>query len=168
MRISERTSSLIVAAALATLPACMAAQAVRPSSAPKPTGVAPTLRIDAGIKREILTARPRPGFVYTDDPLVETTSTVHAGALSLHEQARVRELVDRLDHLPVPTLAIHGADDRLVPPTASARLERLPEVTRIVYPGLRHETHNEATSTTAADIVRWLDQQVAVLESLHN
>ena len=131
-------------------------------------GLAPRLRVDAGIKRGVLATRPRDGFVYTDDPLVETKSTVHAGALSLREQRRVVDLVGQLEHLPVPTLAIHGADDTLVPPTASGRLARFPEVTRIVYPGLKHETHNEAASTTVADIVRWLDQQVAVLESAHN
>lgn len=130
--------------------------------------VAPTLRIDAGIKREVLATRPRSGFAYADDPLVEQASTVHSGAESLREQARVRDAIDDLDHLPLPTLAVHGTDDRLVPPFASARLERFPEVTRIVYPGLRHETHNEVDSTTVADIVRWLDQQLPVLESGHN
>lgn len=128
----------------------------------------PGLRIDAGITRDVLASTPRSGFAYADDPLVESASTVHAGALSLREQARVRDAIDRLDHLPLPTLAVHGGDDSLVPPSASARLERLPEVTRIVYPGLRHETHNEAASTTVADIVRWLDEQLAVLESTHN
>ena len=131
-------------------------------------GLAPRLRVDAGIKRGVLATRPRDGFVYTDDPLVETKSTVHAGALSLREQARVIERLGSLDHLPMPTLAVHGADDVLVPPTASARLARFPEVTRIVYPGLKHETHNEAASTTVADIARWLDERIAVLESGHN
>ena len=130
--------------------------------------VAPGLRIDAGIKRDVLATQPRPGFAYADDPLVENASTVHAGALSLREQGRVRDLLAGLDHLPTPTLAVHGADDVLVPPTASARLSRFPEVTRIVYPGLKHETHNEAASTTVADIARWLDEHVAVLESGHN
>ena len=127
--------------------------------------IAPGMRIDAGIKRGMLVSSARDGFQYADDPLVVTATTVHYGALGLAEQARVRELIGRTSHLPLPTLAVHGGDDPLVPPTASARLERLPEVTRIVYPGLRHETHNEAASTTVADIAGWLDQQVAGLES---
>jgi alpha-beta hydrolase superfamily lysophospholipase len=130
--------------------------------------LAPTLRISAGIGRGMLATTPRPGFAYADDPLVETKSTVHGGAEGLREQARVREAIERLDHLPVPTFVVHGAEDRLVPPSASKRLERFPEVTRLVYPGLKHETHNEATSTTVADIVNWLDDQVAVLESRDN
>jgi alpha-beta hydrolase superfamily lysophospholipase len=130
--------------------------------------IAPKLPIAAGIEREMLATSPRAGFQYGDDPLVETSSTVRFGALVLAEQARVNDALDRIEHLPVPTLAVHGGDDSLVPPSASGRLARFPEVTRIVYPGLRHETHNEATSATVADVARWLGEQVAVLESRHN
>jgi alpha-beta hydrolase superfamily lysophospholipase len=130
--------------------------------------VAPNLRINAGIGRGLLASKPRAGFVYVEDPLVETSSTVHGGAEGLREQARVRTAVDGLERLPMPTLVVHGGDDHLVPTRSSERLERLPGVTRIVYPGLRHETHNEADSTTVADIVRWLDQQVPVVDSGHN
>jgi alpha-beta hydrolase superfamily lysophospholipase len=128
----------------------------------------PDLALDAGIRRPMLAAQPRPGFLYEEDPLVETKVTVHFGALGLAEQARVRHLIERLDHLPVPTLAVHGADDPLVPVSASARLQRFPEVTGIVYPGLRHETHNEASSRTVADVVAWLDVRLPMLESSHN
>ena len=130
--------------------------------------IAPTLRIPAGIERDALVTSPREGFRYGDDPLVETSSTVHFGVLVLGEQARVLGMLDRIDHLPRPTLAVHGADDPLIPPSASERLLKFPEVTRIVYPGLRHETHNEATSATVADIARWLGERVAVLESTDN
>ena len=130
--------------------------------------VAPGMRIAIGIDREKLAAQPIPTFRYGDDPLVETNGTAHFGALGLAEQARVRGLVDRLERLPVPTLVVHGGDDQLVPLSATARLERFGDVTRIVYPGLRHETHNEAASRTVADIVAWLGERIAVLESTHN
>jgi alpha-beta hydrolase superfamily lysophospholipase len=124
----------------------------------------PGLRTSTGISAPMLAATPRSGFQYVDDPLVLTRVTVHYAALGLAEQARVRALVEGLDHLPVRALAVHGADDPVVPPSASARLARLPEVTRIEYPGLRHETHNEAASRTVADIVAWLGDRLAVLE----
>jgi alpha-beta hydrolase superfamily lysophospholipase len=130
--------------------------------------VVPNLRIDAGVGRGMLATKPRAGFVFAEDPLVETKSTVHGGAEGLREQRRVRTTIDALEQLPLPTLVVHGGDDRLVPTASSRRLERFPNVTRIVYPGLKHETHNEADSTTVADIVRWLDQQVPVLDSGHN
>lgn len=130
--------------------------------------VTPGVRIPAGIDRAKLAAEPIAGFRYADDPLVETSVTARFGGLGLVEQARVRRLVDGLDRLPAPTLVVHGGEDRLVPLSASARLERFAEVTRIVYPGLRHETHNEVASRTVADVVAWLGEQVAVLESGHN
>jgi alpha-beta hydrolase superfamily lysophospholipase len=60
----------------------------------------------------------------------------------------------------MPTLVIHGADDPIVPIAGSALLERFPEVRRIVYPGLRHEVHNETDSRALADILAWLREQV--------
>jgi alpha-beta hydrolase superfamily lysophospholipase len=70
------------------------------------------------------------------------------------EQARVLAATDRLS---LTTLVIHGGDDRLIPTASSERLESLPTVTRRVYPGLRHETHNEPEGEQViADVVAWL------------
>ena len=121
----------------------------------------PTLRVSNGIAREQLVRTPRPGFVYTEDPLVEAASTVHFGALGFATQGRTRELVESLDRLPTPTLVLHGGDDPIVPPSASARLERFDGVTRIVFPGYRHEVHNEAGSPVVDAIVGWMRGQVA-------
>ena len=122
--------------------------------------VAPRLLVNNGIAEDQLAADPRPDFVYTEDPLMEDRSTVRFGALGFANQASARRTLATLDHLPLPTLVIHGADDPIVPITASALLERFPEVRRIVYPGLRHEVHNEAESRALADIVAWLREQV--------
>jgi alpha-beta hydrolase superfamily lysophospholipase len=44
-----------------------------------------------------------------------------------------------------------------VPVGASAALERDPNVTRRVYPGLRHETHNEPEGpAVVADTIAWI------------
>ena len=70
------------------------------------------------------------------------------------EQARVLAEADRLS---LTTLVIHGGDDRLIPTASSERFEALPTVTRRVYPGLRHETHNEPEGEQViADVVAWL------------
>jgi alpha-beta hydrolase superfamily lysophospholipase len=122
--------------------------------------VAPRLLVNNGIAEDQLAADPRPDFVYTDDPLMENRSTVRFGALGFAHQARARRALEALEHLPLPTLVIHGADDPIVPISASALLERFPEVRRVVYPGLRHEIHNEAESRALADIVAWLREQV--------
>jgi alpha-beta hydrolase superfamily lysophospholipase len=122
--------------------------------------VAPRLLVNNGIAEDQLAVDPRPDFVYDDDPLMENRSTVRFGALGFANQAIARRTVQGLEHLPVPTLIIHGADDPIVPITASALLERFPEVRRIVYPGLRHEVHNETDSRALADIVAWLREQI--------
>jgi alpha-beta hydrolase superfamily lysophospholipase len=132
--------------------------------------VTPRLLVPNGIAEDQLAVDPRPDFVYLDDPLMENRSTVRFGALGFANQASVRRLLETLDRLPVPTLIVHGADDPIVPITASALLARFPEVQRIVYPGLRHEVHNETDSRALADIVAWLREQVAgpVVESRSN
>ncbi len=122
--------------------------------------IVPRLLVNNGIAEDQLAADPRPDFVYEDDPLMENRSTVRFGALGFANQASARRTVQALDHLPVPTLVIHGADDPIVPIAASELLERFPEVRRIVYPGLRHEVHNETDSRALADILAWLREQV--------
>jgi alpha-beta hydrolase superfamily lysophospholipase len=57
---------------------------------------------------------------------------------------------------------MHGGDDWLVSPSASEALGHLPGVTRRVYPGLRHELHNEPEGRAiVADVVAWLRAQVS-------
>jgi alpha-beta hydrolase superfamily lysophospholipase len=61
----------------------------------------------------------------------------------------------------VPTLVIHGLDDRLVPPRASSGLGELPNVERRLYPGLRHELHNEPEGRQiVGEVIEWLRSQV--------
>jgi alpha-beta hydrolase superfamily lysophospholipase len=119
--------------------------------------VAPGVRIANGVRPQMLCADPADWFDYGErDPLVEFSSATRFGALALAEQRRVRKLVGRIDQLPVPAIVVHGGSDPLVPAASSEPLGRLPGVTRIVYPGLRHEIHNERDSTSVADIVAWL------------
>jgi alpha-beta hydrolase superfamily lysophospholipase len=121
--------------------------------------IAPRLLVNNGIAEDQLAVDPRPDFVYDDDPLMENRSTVRFGALGFANQAGARRTIEALHHLPLPTLVIHGADDPIVPVSASALLDRFPEVRRIVYPGLRHEVHNETDSRALADILAWLREQ---------
>ncbi len=75
------------------------------------------------------------------DPANATASTARFGAAGFAEQARVRDGSPR--GFGIPTLVLHGEDDRLVPVGASAVLDGAPGVERRTYPGLRHELHNE-------------------------
>lgn len=118
--------------------------------------VAPTLQIRNGFDGAVLSRDPAVGVAYLADELNCHATTTRFGAEALGEQSRVRSALDRLT---VPTLVVHGADDRLVPPAASERLRGRPGVTRTVYPGLRHEVHNEPEwASVVDDIVGWLRQ----------
>ena len=94
---------------------------------------------------------------YDDDPLVDTRSTLDLyNALS----AGMRRTRARLDRIRVPTLALHGADDELVPPAATELLSGRPGIETRLYPGHRHEIFNELDwEAVLGDVVDWLGRQ---------
>jgi alpha-beta hydrolase superfamily lysophospholipase len=54
-------------------------------------------------------------------------------------------------------ICAHGGDDPIVPEWASRPLEGRANVTRHVYPGLHHETHNEPSGRAVIDdTVAWI------------
>ena len=116
----------------------------------------PGVAAPTGIKGEQLSTDPAVGEAYFADPLVLTKVSLGLGRGGLERQAAVKR---RLDRIRVPLLAVHGAADELVPPSASALLE--PYGTRIVYEGFRHEGHNEPEGKRMlADVVAWLRETV--------
>ena len=63
----------------------------------------------------------------------------------------------------MPTLVIHGSDDTLVPPAASAPLAAMARVDRRLFPGFRHELHNEPDADEVLDhVLEWLNDQLRV------
>jgi len=69
----------------------------------------------------------------------------------------VKKILARSDPLPVTTYVVHGADDPIVPEWASRSLQGRANVTRRVYPGLHHETHNEPTGAAVVDdTIAWI------------
>jgi len=120
--------------------------------------IAPTLSVANGVAGDILSRDPTVAERYLADPLNRHRSTTRFGAEALGEQRRVLGALSRLD---LPTLVIHGGDDRLVPTASSERLAALARVTRVVHPGLRHETHNEPEAPAViAGVIAWLRGRV--------
>lgn len=116
----------------------------------------PGVAAPTGIKGDQLSTDPAVGEAYFADPLVLTKVSLGLGREGLERQAAVKR---RLDRIRVPLLAVHGAADELVPPSASALLE--PYGTRIVYDGFRHESHNEPEGERMlTDVVAWLRETV--------
>ena len=71
------------------------------------------------------------------------SSTIRFGAEAFAEQDRLREVLAGLTAMPVPTYVFHGSADPIVPVRASAVFDGMSNVTRVVWEGLRHETHHE-------------------------
>lgn len=96
---------------------------------------------------------------YLADPFNQHKSTVRFAHAAFEEQRRVAAAIDRLS---IPTLVVHGGDDGLVPTSASAPFEGRPGVTRRVYPGVRHELHNEpAGPSVIGDEIDWIRDRVS-------
>lgn len=121
--------------------------------------VAPGLLLANRIDTSVLTSDEDVRARYLRDPLNQHKSTVRFAHAAFAEQRRVATSLDRLS---IPTLVVHGGDDRLVPTRTSAVLEGRPGVTRRVYPGARHELHNEAVMAQEIDdIVGWVRDRVS-------
>jgi alpha-beta hydrolase superfamily lysophospholipase len=129
--------------------------------------IAPRMTLPNGVPGDILSRDPAVGAAYVTDPLNCHRSTARLARLGFVEQARVRAAAaaGRLD---LPTYVFHGAEDRLVPPAASAPLARIPGVDRVVLPGLRHETHNEPEGRAVVGAaIDWLRNRVAGAPTEH-
>ncbi len=119
----------------------------------------PGMRMGNSITGDQLSKDPTVGEKYFSDPLVEQKPTLRFGNAFLNQ---MNAISDRYEALARPTLVIHGTDDPLVPPEASAPLGGLDNVSRKLFPGLRHEIHHEVEwEDVLGHIVGWLDAQLA-------
>lgn len=122
--------------------------------------IAPTIAVPTGVDGTTISRDPSVAAKTAADPLCVKVTTMRLGSEGLKEQARVRDEAPR--GLGMPTLVLHGLDDGLVPPAASAAFAGAPLTERRTYPGLRHELHNEPEGPQVVDeIIGWLRGQVA-------
>ena len=120
--------------------------------------ITPRVRIASNITGEQLSRDAAVGEAYFADELVETKATTRFGKAVFGEQSK---LADRHGTITIQTLVIHGADDELVQPSASAGLAASDAVERRVYPGLRHEMHNEPEAhQVIGDVADWIDRKL--------
>lgn len=125
--------------------------------------VSPGVALDNRIPTTDLCWDPTVQSRYVSDPLNQPKTTVRFAHAAFAEQRRVTGALDRLS---IPTFVIHGGEDRLVPTESSAALEGRPGVTRRVFPGLRHETHNEADGPKViAEVIGWIRERVSRMHS---
>jgi acylglycerol lipase len=118
----------------------------------------PTLAIPNPIDVSMLSRDPEVGRAYLDDPLNYRKTTAKLGNEIFGAMERTKRALTRIA---VRTLVIHGGEDRLVPTAFSEAIGTLPDATRKVYPGLRHECFNEPEGPeVVAFIERWLRDEL--------
>ena len=123
--------------------------------------VLPRLEVANNLPAGGLSRDPQVEVLYRSDPLNVHRTTARLGMELFHEQARVQAALAGIGALPRTTYVLHGTDDRIVPLSASASLERRENVTRRVYPSLRHEMHNEPEAAAViGDTVSWLESSL--------
>ncbi len=133
------------------------------AGAPVLGAIAPKLKIPADFDGRVLSRDVQVQQDYENDPLRVPVSTARLGREILRAMKTVSTSLDRLR---IPVYVLHGADDTLVPVSASEPFESLPNVTRRVWPGLRHECLNEPEQgDVIAEIVAWLDGQLSTTTS---
>ena len=119
----------------------------------------PKIAITSPVEQAALSRDPDVGHAYVNDPLVFLKGTTRFGREMFAAMERAREHVAAIR---VPTLVVHGADDELVPPRASAPLAAAAMVERRVFPGLRHEMHNEPESPEVLGFIAgWIAGKLA-------
>lgn len=109
-------------------------------AAPRMSKIAPALYLSAPMDGTILSRDPAVGAAYAADPLIKPGATARLGNELFQAMAATRSNVHQLR---VPTYALHGGGDRLVPAWATDPLDNVENATRVVVPGLEHEIFNE-------------------------
>jgi alpha-beta hydrolase superfamily lysophospholipase len=120
--------------------------------------LAPKLHPKVPFDPMVLSRDPAVAEAYTNDPLIKGGASVGMVSGLIHTAEATRAVVDRLS---VSTLCLHGGDDELVLPSASAWLEGVPGVDRRVLDGLRHEIFNEPEGEQVVQqVIDWINQNL--------
>jgi alpha-beta hydrolase superfamily lysophospholipase len=121
--------------------------------------IAPRTRIPAPVDGSQLSRDPAVGEDFRNDPLVHLATTARFGAAVLDA---MDDVVAGVDLITVPTLVVHGGDDRLVPTEVSEPLGTVDGIERTVFPGLRHEMHNEPEAAEVLGFVaEWIEDRLS-------
>jgi len=119
--------------------------------------VVPRMSLDLKIDSDDLTRDPAALAAGRADPHLTSRATVRWGAESL---AAVERITAGMAAIEAPLLVLHGGADPLNRPAGAHALvdtARGSDTTLRVYPGVRHEPHNDlGHEQVAADVIDWL------------
>ena len=123
---------------------------------------APGFRLRNGIDADQLSSDPEIGKAYLTDKLNHPFVSVRL-ALAMIESGQWA--LEHAASLSRPLLLMHGADDRITSPQASAEFaERVGKLCQFkTWPSMRHELHNEFQhDAVLSHIAEWVDQQLSI------
>jgi acylglycerol lipase len=120
--------------------------------------VVPKLHVKSDFDGSVLSRDVDVQERYNKDPLRVDGSTAALGRQILGAMKATSPAIAKIT---LPTYVLHGEADTLVPPSASEPISELPNVTRKLWAGLRHECMNEPEwPEVVAGITDWLDAQL--------
>lgn len=121
----------------------------------------PGMKMKSGLDPQGLSTDEEVVRAYCADPLVHDATTPRFGSELDRTMKRTMEAAGRWPE-DLPLLIVHGGDDPICPPEASARFfERVSGrfKTRLEYPGLKHEVFNETgREQVLADVHTWFER----------
>jgi acylglycerol lipase len=119
--------------------------------------VVPALSLATELNPQHISRDPAVVKAYIDDPQVHDKMSAR---FYTEWQAANNEILRRAAEIKIPFLATHGAEDRIIDPTATDELFRRATAEGrklIIYPGAYHEPYNDiGREQVFADLVAWL------------
>jgi len=117
----------------------------------------PKLRAPSPVTRKNLSTDKETVENYFNDPLVFRSLTFKFGNEINNAQKFVNE---NIQNLKIPTLVLHGADDKIVPIKVSDKISQLDNVKFLKVENSKHEILNQDTRTYAlSEIHQWFKEQ---------
>ena len=121
------------------------------------TKVFPKLRAPSSVTKKNLSTDKETVENYFNDPLVFRSLTFKFGNEITIEQKFVNENIEKLK---IPTLVLHGDQDKVVPIKASENISKLENVKFITVENSKHEILNQDTRTfVLSEIYQWFKEK---------
>lgn len=118
----------------------------------------PTFFVASEIDGDGLSRDPAVGKAYAEDPLLVAGGTA---GLGLEVFTAMKQVMDHLDRIRVPTYVLHGDADPVVPQSHSKPLADLEPITYRTWSGLLHECLNEPEQDEVmGEIEAWLSDHL--------
>jgi alpha-beta hydrolase superfamily lysophospholipase len=125
------------------------------------SNIYPPFQMKVKLDGDGLTHDPVAARAFVEDPLVHPYRTVRWGTETLKT---IKWIKAHAGQLSLPVLFVHGSQDEVVlvsGPQSFYEQVSFPDKTLIVYPGCKHEPHNEfCHAQVAEDIGNWMDKHL--------